>query len=241
VHTAHWLATAAGRRWAVQSYEETVRKPIGLWLARNTPPDAVISMEPIGYIGYYSHRKILDEVGLVSPGVIKFNRHGAGWFAGMVKAYHPDYIVERPHFLMTNKTLNTGVRMFASPAERDWFWAHYRRVRDFPCSGSRSFRAAYSFVILKRLGGADHARQTADGSKAGMSWRPPPARLDPRAGGAPARRRPAGQQRGGEDKPGRRAPAGQKERERLEAPDVDRVGRARVAPDVVSRPPVRQE
>jgi hypothetical protein len=166
LHTGHWLTTAGYRRWAVQSYEDTVRKPIGLWLARNTPPDAVVSVEPIGYIGYYSNRKILDEVGLVSPEVIPFNRRGAGWFTAVVRTFHPDYIVERPHFLMANKTLNTGVPMFASPAERDWFWANYRRVRDFPCSGSRSFRSAYTFVILKRLGAGDHARETADGSKA---------------------------------------------------------------------------
>ena len=73
---------------------------------------------------------ILDEVGLVSPEVIPFNRRGAGWFTGVVKTYRPDYIVERPYFLMANKTLNTGVAMFASPAERDWFWEHYRRVRE---------------------------------------------------------------------------------------------------------------
>jgi hypothetical protein len=163
LQTGHWLFTAANRVWAIQSYEESVRKPIGLWLARNTPPDAVISMEPIGYIGYYSQRKILDEVGLVSPGVIPFNRRGAGWFTAVVKTYHPDYIVERPHFLMANKTLNSGVPMFASPAERDWFWANYQRVQEFPCSGSRSYRFAYSFVVLKRR--AEGGRQTADAGK----------------------------------------------------------------------------
>lgn len=150
LHTAHWLTLSAGRTWAIQSYEESVRKPIGLWLAQNTPPDALISTEPIGYIGYYSERKILDEVGLVTPGVIPFNRRGAGWFTAVVRTYRPDFIVERPHFLMQNKTLNTGVPMFASPAERDWFWANYRRVKEFPASGSRSYRRAYSFVILER-------------------------------------------------------------------------------------------
>jgi hypothetical protein len=158
VHTGHWLTSAARRAWTIQCYEETVRKPIGLWLAQNTPPDAVVSTEPIGYIGYYSRRKILDEVGLVSPEVIRFNRRGAGWFTAVVKTFHPDYIVERPHFLMKNMTLNTDVPMFASPAERDWFWANYRRVREFPCPGNR----VYSFVILKRRASADIARQTAD-------------------------------------------------------------------------------
>jgi hypothetical protein len=167
LHTGHWLVTAADRRWAIQSFEESVRKPIGLWLARNTPPDALISMEPIGYIGYYSQRRVLDEVGLVSPGVIPFNRRGAGWFTGVVKRYRPDYIVERPHFLMANKTLNTGVPMFASPAERDWFWENYRRVREFDCS-DHSYRGVYTFVILKR-------RETTDGRPQTAAVRRPPA------------------------------------------------------------------
>jgi hypothetical protein len=165
LHTAHWLTTAADRRWAIQSYEETVRKPIGLWLARNTPADAVVSAEPIGYIGYYSHRRILDEVGLVSPKVIPFTRRGAGWFGAVVKTYRPDYVVERPFFLTKNKTLITNVPMFASPAERDWFWANYRCVREFPCSGSIGYQRTYSFVILKRRGAAAGKRETADGSK----------------------------------------------------------------------------
>ncbi len=162
LHTGHWLTYTAQRAWAIQSYEETIRKPIGLWLAQNTPPDSLVSAEPIGYIGYYSRRRILDEVGLVSPGVIPFNRRGAGWFAGVVKRYRPDYIVERPHFLMANKTLNSGVPMFASPAERDWFWAHYRRVAEFPGSGSPAFTRAYTFTILQRRAVADGAHLTAD-------------------------------------------------------------------------------
>jgi hypothetical protein len=161
LHTGHWLTYAAHRTWAIQSYEDTVRRPIGLWLARNTPAEALVSMEPIGYIGYYSGRRILDEVGLVSPGVIPFNRRGAGWFTAVVKAYRPDYIVERPHFLMKNRTLNTGVPMFASAAERDWFWRNYGRVAEFPSSGSKSFQRAYTFTILKRLPSSDAGPQTA--------------------------------------------------------------------------------
>jgi hypothetical protein len=161
LHTGHWLFGAADRRWVIQSFEESVRKPIGLWLERHTPPDALISMEPIGYIGYYSQRRILDEVGLVSPGVIPFNRRGAGWFTAEVKRYHPDYIVERPHFLMANKTLNTGVPMFASPAERVWFWAHYHRVREFACS-DHTYQSVYTFVILKRRASANTRPETAD-------------------------------------------------------------------------------
>jgi hypothetical protein len=150
LHAAHWLSIAADRTRSIQAYEETIRKPVGLWLARNTPADALISMEPIGYIGYYSGRRVLDEVGLVSPGVIPFTRRGAGWFTGVIRKYRPDYIVERRHYLSANKTINTAVPMFASPAERDWFWQTYEPIREFRGSGTLLYRRAYSFIILRR-------------------------------------------------------------------------------------------
>jgi hypothetical protein len=150
VHTGHWLTAASRRVWAIQAYEDGIRKSIGLWLARNTAPNAVISLEPIGYIGYYSRRRIVDEVGLVTPGVIPHTRRGAGWFTRVVRQYQPDYVVERPHFLTANKTILTDVPMFASPAERDWFWANYRPIREYPASGPRLYRRTFSFVILQR-------------------------------------------------------------------------------------------
>ena len=64
--------------WRATQYAEVhVRRAIGTWLLENTPADAQIAMEPIGYIGYYSHRHILDEVGLVSPEMVALNRKGA--------------------------------------------------------------------------------------------------------------------------------------------------------------------
>jgi hypothetical protein len=37
------------------------------WLARNTPPDAVIATHDIGAIGYFAERPLLDLAGLLSP------------------------------------------------------------------------------------------------------------------------------------------------------------------------------
>ncbi|MCI0549825.1 MAG: hypothetical protein L0287_02595 [Anaerolineae bacterium] len=45
---------------------EASLRAIGLWLHENTSPHAIIQLEPLGYIGYYSDRVIIDEVGLVS-------------------------------------------------------------------------------------------------------------------------------------------------------------------------------
>ncbi|MEZ5359704.1 MAG: hypothetical protein R3F48_12875 [Candidatus Zixiibacteriota bacterium] len=38
----------------------------GIWLSQNTPPDARIALEPIGQIGYASHRYIVDMGGLTN-------------------------------------------------------------------------------------------------------------------------------------------------------------------------------
>jgi tetratricopeptide (TPR) repeat protein len=48
--------------------ERQVRTAV--WIRMNTPPDAVIGTHDVGAIGYYSGRRIVDMVGLVSPGMI---------------------------------------------------------------------------------------------------------------------------------------------------------------------------
>jgi hypothetical protein len=41
------------------------------WIAGNLPADAVVATHDIGAIGYYSGRRVVDMVGLVSPGMIR--------------------------------------------------------------------------------------------------------------------------------------------------------------------------
>ena len=53
-----------------QRVEDQLRIPIGRWLAANVKPHERVMLEPIGYIGYYSERRIIDDVGLVSPEVL---------------------------------------------------------------------------------------------------------------------------------------------------------------------------
>ena len=50
------------------------RKEIGKYINSNYPSDATLYLEPIGIIGYFAKRYILDETGLVSPQFIQFNR-----------------------------------------------------------------------------------------------------------------------------------------------------------------------
>jgi hypothetical protein len=135
----------------LQRAEETVRREVGLWLREHTPPEARIAMEPIGYIGYYSRRRILDEVGLVSPEMVPLNREGAGWFDRMVRQLRPDYIVERPGYLVHNRTLNSKVPMFRAAADREAFLAAYQAVAVFH-TGDVPERLLhdYRFVVYAR-------------------------------------------------------------------------------------------
>ncbi len=44
--------------------------PWGKWFAHNTGPDVTIAAPDIGALGYYSHRRVLDLAGLVTPAMV---------------------------------------------------------------------------------------------------------------------------------------------------------------------------
>jgi len=79
-----------------QALENDIRLPIGLWLRDNTPPNSSVALEPIGYIGYYSERYIIDFVGLVSPQVLPLRQEDPNHpLANIVLRLKPDYCVLR--------------------------------------------------------------------------------------------------------------------------------------------------
>ncbi|MDO8681983.1 MAG: hypothetical protein Q7N50_00680 [Armatimonadota bacterium] len=112
----------------LQQMEESRRKPLGLWLATETPANASVLLEPIGYIGYYSNRYILDEVGLVSPQVVKFRAKASNLnpdlppFASIAKRFIPDYIVAR------NGDVGSAI---SNRDFRNWFERRYSKVASF--------------------------------------------------------------------------------------------------------------
>jgi len=146
-----WLVWSAERAARIQRAEVGVRRAIGLWLRENTPSVAQIAMEPIGYIGYFSRRRILDEVGLVSPEMVPLTRQGAGWFGRMIREFRPDWIVERTRYLAENRTLNSHVAMFADREEQRRFHTEYRSVARFSApEAPELLRAHYEFEIFHR-------------------------------------------------------------------------------------------
>ena len=80
-----------------QRIEDTVRRPLGLWLRDNTPPGDRIMPEPVGYVGYYSRRPILDVIGLVSPQVLPYWREASqAPMRDIALAFRPEWCVLRP-------------------------------------------------------------------------------------------------------------------------------------------------
>jgi hypothetical protein len=76
------------------------RRLIGLWLKDHVGPGEAVYLEPLGYIGYFSERKMLDWPGLVSPEVVAARRKlptqsGYTW-GGVADALKPSWIVARP-------------------------------------------------------------------------------------------------------------------------------------------------
>jgi hypothetical protein len=57
--------------------EDDGRKIIGEWLRANAAPGDRIFLEPLGYVGYYSHLKAYDYPGLTSREVVTAIREGA--------------------------------------------------------------------------------------------------------------------------------------------------------------------
>lgn len=99
------------------------RREIGLWLKANVPAGDSVYLEPLGYIGYYSGRRMADWPGLVSPEVVAIRRRlpgGGGYdsWAAVAETLQPAWIVARAE----------EARMLrASP----YLWQHYRLAKMF--------------------------------------------------------------------------------------------------------------
>jgi len=119
--------TYTGEKRVQELVEEPVRIAIGKWLHANTPPDATVGGEPLGFIGWYSDRNYFDYPGLTSRRTADFlndakrRRVEHGVFA-MLAEFRPDYIILR----------NFEVEAIArSDFHRHWSAHEYERVREF--------------------------------------------------------------------------------------------------------------
>ena len=73
------------------SLRNGVLQHMGEWINTNTPPGSTVLLEPLGYVGWYAYRIMIDEVGLVTPEVVKLDgRLPASEF---FRVFWPDYVV----------------------------------------------------------------------------------------------------------------------------------------------------
>lgn len=92
------VLAAAGWEMRIQQrvIEDGIRRDIGLWLRQNSAQNDTVFMECLGYIGYYSQRKIYDYPGLSSPEVVAAIKKGSRRFAEVISLLQPTWLVLRP-------------------------------------------------------------------------------------------------------------------------------------------------
>lgn len=80
---------------AQQGFYDAVIPPLTRFLQNNMGDDERILLEPIGYVGYFSRRRVLDLVGLVSPEVESSYRTSKP-LADMLARLQPEWLCLRP-------------------------------------------------------------------------------------------------------------------------------------------------
>ncbi len=75
--------------------ENGTRRQIGEWLKRNSAKTDRIYVEALGYIGYFSERKMLDFPGLVSPEVVKLVKDERLNYATVIDKLKPEWVIAR--------------------------------------------------------------------------------------------------------------------------------------------------
>ena len=69
------------------------------WVEANTPAESVIASHDVGALGYFSGRKVLDMVGLVTPTVLEYLRPGFPADEGVLeylRVAEPDFVIMMP-------------------------------------------------------------------------------------------------------------------------------------------------
>ncbi|MFH1865616.1 MAG: glycosyltransferase family 39 protein [Candidatus Eisenbacteria bacterium] len=80
---------------------EEMQVSIGKWIGLNLPADALLALNDVGAITYFSQRRVLDTVGLISPEVLDYCRRGERLEDAafrFLRARRPDYAVLFPNW-----------------------------------------------------------------------------------------------------------------------------------------------
>lgn len=107
-------------------------RAIARWLHDSTPAEARVAIPEVGYVGYFSDRRIVDLAGLCSPEVIPYLRQRA--YEAVVQDLRPEFVVLTTE---RHRPIHNAIRN--SP----WFQSHYIERTRFPYRGN-------AYVIWER-------------------------------------------------------------------------------------------
>jgi len=112
--------------WGTKEY--AYRGGIGAWLKERARTGDTMLLEPAGYIPYYSGLYTYDEVGLVTPQVVKYrDAYSVRWWPEFVMDFRPDWLVQREHI----KEYKTYQGYTLSEEEQEWFLENYQLAGRF--------------------------------------------------------------------------------------------------------------
>jgi len=117
----------------------------GSYLATHARPGQKVLLEPIGMIGYAAPLVVVDEVGLVSPGVARRRLQGAGWYTDVVASERPEWLVVRRGVLRGGQAFAGAGTPFRNLTERDTLLSGYENV-----AVADSLSGDMALLILRR-------------------------------------------------------------------------------------------
>jgi hypothetical protein len=97
--TSLWTFAMVARQMQIQQEEIEWgnRAELGRWLKDNVAPGERVYLECLGYIGYFSEAKMLDNPGLVSPEVVAAAREEPSGLVAVGLRLKAEWIVLRPY------------------------------------------------------------------------------------------------------------------------------------------------
>lgn len=119
--------TREHRAWLSRVYGPEVTRcyhSLAVWLRDNTPPEATVGVPEVGYVGYYSNRRVLDLAGLCSPQVIPYLPGRR--YVEIVQDFQPDFVALTTE---ANRPIHNAI------SEAPWFRSHYTGAIKFPYRG----------------------------------------------------------------------------------------------------------
>ena len=137
-----------------QELEDNLRTRVGTWIESNSPKNASVAMEAIGYQGTHAQRRIIDLAGLISPEVVRINSENPNRsvaFQQILAQLKPDFLVLRSFEVEINENWFGG-SLFENEGQQRFFHKHYRVAEKFSHPDSDFWSRAGHLTIFARKG-----------------------------------------------------------------------------------------